>query len=53
MKCPFRKQFIPQVTGETEEHYMECYRDECPFFVPETQFGNLIVQEHCARGDKK
>ena len=54
MKCPYRKLFLPQITGETEEHYMECYKEECPFYVSEAHYsGGIVVLEHCKRGDKE
>lgn len=34
MKCPYRKQ-TTTVDGTTSEYYMECYKEDCPFYVPE------------------
>lgn len=49
MKCPYRKR-IQEVDGIKSEHYMECYGEECPYYVPERQYSyGLTSQPYCNR----
>ena len=53
MKCPFRKQ-IQVVDVTKNEYYMECYGEECPYYVPERQFSyGLTTQPYCNRVELK
>ena len=57
MKCPYRKVTINLKSvglDGTEEDFAECYKEECPCYVPERQFsGGIIVTEYCLRVDKE
>lgn len=57
MKCPYRKVIIDlkdMGLSGTEEQFSECYKDECPFYVPEKQFsGNIHTPEYCGRAYKE
>lgn len=48
MKCPYRKR--TKIYGtETEEHYMNCIGEECPFYAPEGSFSH--DKEFCKRAE--
>ena len=45
MKCPYRKFRI-----DDEEHFMDCYGTECPYYVPEQEISkNAILPPYCGR----
>lgn len=48
MICPYRKQ-TETVDGTTSEYYMECYKTECPFYIP---MGVVGIKAVCKRADK-
>lgn len=57
MKCPYRKVIIDLKSmglGGTEEAFAECYKEECPCYVPERQFsGGIKATEYCLRVNKE
>lgn len=57
MKCPYRKVTIDLKSmglDGTEEGFAECYKEECPCYVPERQFsGGIMTTEYCLRVSKE
>ena len=55
MKCPYRKVTIDLKSMSLdgiEEGFAECYKEECPFYVPENHsYTNIVVPEYCKRTD--
>lgn len=52
MKCPFRKQVITAETDGrdvTEEYYMPCYKEQCPYYVAEAKIGDYSRPGYCSR----
>ena len=37
-KCPYRKVTVTK-DNRTEKHFGECYREECPYFLPKSPCG--------------
>ena len=57
MKCPYRKitERIDSGDGfDTHEYFAECYKEECPCYVPENIFsGGIMTTEYCLRVSKE
>lgn len=54
MKCPYRKAvyiYRNSHDSETERHeeYEDCYKDDCPYYVPEKRWSNFVTSEACGR----
>ena len=46
MKCPYRKVTIDLKSmglEGTEEGFADCYKEECPYYVPERQLSSDIM----------
>lgn len=48
MICPFRKCQI-QEGAIVHEYFEDCYQEECPYYVPEQKYSNIIKPEHCMK----
>ena len=58
MKCPYRKVTVQsKIMGDrtkTEEYFGDCYKEECPCYVPERHFNNnIFTTEYCIKVDQK
>ena len=57
MKCPYRKVIINLKSmglDGTEEDFAECYKEECPCYVPERHFsGGIMTTGYCLRVGKE
>ncbi len=58
MKCPYRKLTVhSKIMGDstkTEEFFEDCYKEECPCYVPERHFsGGIRTTEYCLRVNKE
>ena len=66
MKCPYRKLTVQSKIMDnltkTEEYFEDCYKEECPFYIPANHtYGGALIPDYCRRayiecfsgGDKK
>lgn len=52
MICPWLKittDYKTEFRMVEQEKFADCYKDECPWYVPERNVGSLIVPEECKR----
>lgn len=53
MKCPYRKIVIrlnTEMINSREVDFADCYKNECPFYIPEIHFGGGIsTTEYCKK----
>jgi hypothetical protein len=64
MKCPYQTittvETIKAMAKVNEDmqvvktYFAECYKEECPWYVPERQFsGGIITTDYCLRVSKE